>query len=86
MAKAKLDRVDKKILSETPEGRAYLEYNDKIGGEPFGYCVGMPFFDIEGKYGGLEGLYRECIRQGKTWEELLGTDGHWDWLPLKDEE
>lgn len=57
------------ILNETEEGKKYLEYNEKIGGERFGYGVGMP--DIDEKYGGEIGLYDECIKRGITWEELL---------------
>ena len=41
----------------------------------------MPDFEVEEKYGGIEGLYEECIKQGKTWEELLNTTGKWDELP-----
>lgn len=81
MAKIEYDNVQKEIFELTPVGKAYLRYNEEIGGEPFGYTVGMPDIDIEKEYGGLIGLYNECIKQGKTWEELLQTTGNWDELP-----
>ena len=82
MAKVIYDKVQKEIFSLTPVGRAYLEYNEKVGGEPFGYCIGMEdIVDIDKEYGGLVGLYHECIKQGKTWEELLKTSGKWDEIP-----
>ena len=52
-----------------------------MGGKPFGYCTGAPDYQIDEKYGGIEGLYKECIEQGKTWEELLQTSGNWDEIP-----
>ena len=30
------------------------------------------------RIGGEIELYRECIKQGKSWQELLGTSGKWD--------
>ena len=83
MAKIKYDKVQKEIFNSSPIGRAYLEYNDKVGGEPFGYCTGMDV-DIDKEYGGLIGLYHECIKQGKTWEELLKTSGGWDEIPVEE--
>lgn len=78
------DEVDTKLFSMSKEGKAYLEYNEKVGGEPFNdLCIGAPDFKIEEKYGSIEGLYKECIKQGKTWEELLQTTGKWDELPPK---
>ena len=84
MAKKVFDNIQREIYSNSPIGRAYLEYNDAVGGEPFGYTSGMPvdvLDDIDNEYGGLIGLYKECVKQGKTWEELLKTDGKWDELP-----
>jgi hypothetical protein len=82
MAKIKYDAVDIRIFKESAEGRAYLEYNDKIGGEPFNRWLDIGDIDIDEQYGGIVGLYHECIKQGKTWQELLGTDGMWDEPPL----
>jgi len=81
MAKIVYDEVDIEIFEMTPRGRAYLEYNEKVGGEPFSEGVGMPIFEIEKNYGGVVGLYHECIKQGKTWQELLKTSGKWDEIP-----
>lgn len=84
MAKIEYDEVDIEIFEMTAIGRAYLEYNEKVGGEPFGNCIGMPEFEIDKKYGGLVGLYHECIKKGKTWQELLGTDGKWEEIPAEE--
>ncbi len=83
--KQRLSKVDIKLLSESDVGRAYLEYNNTIGGEPFNECLAIGNIDIEEQYGGIVGLYHECIKQGKTWEELLGTDGECDILPTQDD-
>lgn len=72
MSKIEYDSVDLKYFNETEEGRKYLEYNDKVGGEPIGLIV--PFGYPEGveEMGGVIAVYEECIKQGKTWEDLLG--------------
>ena len=61
-----------KMFNETEEGKKYLEYNDKVGGEPISLMV--PFGYPEGveEMGGVIAVYEECIKQGITWEELLG--------------
>jgi hypothetical protein len=51
------------------EGKAYIEYNEKIGGEPFGYS--FDGLSLVGKFETITALYKECIKQNKTWEELL---------------
>lgn len=85
MAKIIYDDVQEEIFKSDPVGRAYWEYNEKVGGEPFGYCTGMSTsVDIDKEYGGLVGLYHECIKQKKTWEELLGTSGNWDEISSKE--
>lgn len=85
MAKVIYDKDQIEIFNLTPIGRAYLEYNDAVGGEPFGYCTGMDAeVDIDKEYGGVVGLYHECIKQGKTWEELLNTSGKWDEISLSE--
>lgn len=81
MARIDYDKEQIELFSLSPIGKAYLEYNEKIGGKPFGYCTGAPDFHIDEKYGGIAGLYAECIKQGKTWEELLNTTGNWDEIP-----
>ena len=71
MPKIEYDSVDLKYFNETEEGRKYLEYNDKVGGEPIGLMV--PFGYPEGveEMGGVIAVYEECIKQGITWEDLL---------------
>ena len=76
-----MDKVQRDIYRSSPIGRAYLEYYEHIGGEPFGCTVGMPVEVYEAvykQYGGEIGLYEECIKQGKSWQELLSTSGKWD--------
>lgn len=70
--KIEYDAADLKLFNETEEGRKYLEYNDKVGGEPIGLIV--PFGYPEGveEMGGVIAVYDKCIEQGKTWEDLLG--------------
>ena len=60
-----------RLFNKTDEGRAYIEYNDVVGGEPIGQIV--PFGYPEGveKRGGVIAVYEECIKRGITWEELL---------------
>lgn len=72
-------REAQEIFSLSEDGIAYLEYNQKVGGSPFGCTVGMPVVNLE-QYGGLSGMYRECIKRGISWEELLQWDGHSDEL------
>ena len=72
MSKMKYDSVDLKYFKETEEGRKYLEYNDKVGGEPIGLIVPFGFPDGVEEMGGVIAVYEECIKQGRTWEDLLG--------------
>ena len=71
MAKIEYDKSDIALFEMDEEGRKYLEYNDKVGGEPIGLIV--PFGYPEGveEMGGVIAVYDECIRQGITWEKLL---------------
>jgi hypothetical protein len=70
-----LSEIDKQLLSITPEGRAYVEYNERIGGEvigleePWGYPPCISEYLEQGHT--LEELYRECIERGVCWEELF---------------
>lgn len=80
MPKVKLNAFDIEILNESDEGKKYLEYNSKVGGEPFGYCEGMPDLGIEDNFGGVVGLYEECMKRNITWQELLKTSGKYDEL------
>ena len=78
MAKIKYDSVDIKLFHETEEGRKYLEYNEKVGGEPIGLIVPFGYPIGVEEMGGVIAVYDACIRQGIPWEELL------DFHPPKD--
>ena len=71
MPKIEYDKSDIELFKMDEEGQKYLEYNDKVGGEPIGLIV--PFGYPEGveKMGGVIAVYDECIKRGITWEELL---------------
>lgn len=69
--KAKLDKSDIEIYMMDEEGRAYLEYNDKVGGEPIGLTVPFGYPSGVEEMGGVIAVYKECIKKGITWEELL---------------
>jgi hypothetical protein len=71
MPKIEYDSVDLKYFKETEEGRKYLEYNDKVGGEPIGLIVPFGYPDGVEEMGGVIAVYDECIKQGITWEDLL---------------
>lgn len=70
-----LGAADKELLSRSPEGAAYVRYNELIGGERIGLSipVGYPYevqrYIDEGHT--LEEIYEECIRAGITWYELF---------------
>ena len=70
----KLDEIDIEILNLSNTGRKYLEYYYKFKSKPIILSAGMP--DITEMYGGVIGLYDECIRLNKTWEQLIGEG--WD--------
>ena len=72
MSKINYDTVDLKHFNETEEGRKYLEYNDKVGGEPIGLIIPFGYPDGVEEMGGVIAVYEECIKQGRTWEDLLG--------------
>ncbi|MEI8200546.1 MAG: hypothetical protein WCG21_10820 [Eubacteriales bacterium] len=69
--KTKITADEAWYYGQSELGRAYLEYNKKVGGEPFGYSLGAP--DVDKLYGGIIGLYQECIKQGIPWEKLIGS-------------
>lgn len=71
MAKIEYDSVDLKYFTETEEGRKYLEYNDKIGGEPIGLVIPFGYPSGVEEMGGVIAVYEKCIEKGVTWEELL---------------
>ena len=69
-----LSKQDKELMARTPEGKAYVEYNEKIGGDrlapevPFGYPAGIQEYIEEH---GIEQIYKECISKGISWEEMF---------------
>lgn len=71
MSKVKYRSWEIKCFEETEQGRKYIEYNEKVGGEPLGLIV--PFGYPEGveEMGGVIAVYEKCIELGVTWEELL---------------
>ena len=71
MKKYKLDKVDIKHLSQSEEGRKYLEYHAKTGGEPLGLMIPFGYPHGVEERGGVIAVYDECIRLGMRWEELL---------------
>lgn len=71
MAKVKLLPEQIELLQETEEGQAYLEYNDKVGGEPIGFTVPFGLPDGVEELGGIVAVYKKCVQENKTWEELL---------------
>ena len=65
------DDEDIALFRETEEGRKYLEYNEKVGGEPLGLMVPIGYPAGVEEMGGVIAVYEECIRRGITWEDLL---------------
>jgi hypothetical protein len=43
----------------------------KVGGEPIGLMVPIGYPTGVEEMGGVVQVYRACIQEGKTWEELL---------------
>lgn len=72
-----LDSTDIELMNLTEEGRKYLEYHHRFDSKPFAYGHGMP--NVDEQFGSVIGLYNECLKQNKPWEQLLG-DG-WDNMP-----
>ena len=72
MAKKTLEDWEIKLYQEDEEGRKYLEYNEKVGGEPLGMIVPFGYPENIDQYNGsVIAVYDECIKRGITWEELL---------------
>ena len=71
MAKIEYEPWEINLFKEDEEGRKYLEYNDKVGGEPIGMIVPFGYPKGVEEMGGVIAVYEECIKQGKTWEDLL---------------
>ena len=67
-----------KDFKSTEEGTKYLEYNDKVGGEPLDLMIPFGFPDGFDKYGSVIAVYDECIKQGIIWKELLDYKPSYD--------
>lgn len=78
MAKIELSKGQTELLNMDDEGKAYIKYNDAVGGEPIGLTVPFGYPDGVDKNGGVVSVYEKCIKQGITWEELL----HYEPIPL----
>ncbi len=61
-------------LLDTPESRAYRAYSEAIGGdpEPIGLQVPDGYPPGVQEMGGVIAVYEACVKQGCTWEKLLG--------------
>lgn len=68
MGKRIIEKADREIIANDEEGRTYLEYFDKFDSAPYGLCIGYPYVE------NITALHKECIKQNKTWEELLGFE------------
>lgn len=66
----KLTEKEKKILQDEEE-LAYQEYKKKLGGEPIGLIIPFGYPPGVEEKGGVIAVYKECIKKGVTWEELL---------------
>lgn len=66
----KLTEKEKKILQDEEE-LAYQEYKKKMGGEPIGLIIPFGYPPGVEEKGGVIAVYKECIKKGVTWEELL---------------
>lgn len=66
----KLTEKEKKILQDEEE-LAYQEYKKKVGGEPIGLIIPFGYPPGVKEKGGVIAVYKECIKKGVTWEELL---------------
>lgn len=71
MAKIEHEDWQIELFKESDEGKKYLEYNEKVGGEPLGLTVPFGYPDGFERYGSVAAVYDECIKRGITWEELL---------------
>ena len=72
MVKIQYEDWEIKSFNESAEGRKYIEYNDKVGGEPIGMMIPFGYPDGVEEMGGVIAVYEKCIELGITWEELLG--------------
>lgn len=67
MPRIKLRPEEIAALQLHDEGRAYLEYNEKVGGEPIGLTVPFGYPKGVEELGGVIAVYQQCIKQKVTW-------------------
>lgn len=72
--KHKIDTWIREIHEQSEDGRAYLAYNEKVGGPPIGLFRPFGYPDGVEAMGGPSAVYAECIAQGRTWEDLLNYE------------
>ncbi len=58
-------------LLVTEEGKLFVEYNKLTGGDPIGLIVPFGYPKGVNEMGGVIPVYKKCIEQGSTWQELL---------------
>lgn len=63
--------IMREYYEKSEEGRAYLAYYDVTGGGEIGYMQPTGYPDGVEQMGGPTAVYRECVKRGITWEELL---------------
>ena len=66
-----MTNILRECYEKTEEGRAYLAYYDATGGGEIGYMQPTGYPDGVEQMGGPTAVYRECVKRGITWEELL---------------
>lgn len=66
-----MTNILRECYEKTEEGRAYLAYYDVTGGGEIGYMQPTGYPDGVEQMGGPTAVYRECVKRGITWEELL---------------
>jgi len=71
MASIQYEDWEIRLFQESEEGLKYLEYNEKIGGEPIGLTIPFGYPKGVEELGGVIAVYNACIQQGVTWETLL---------------
>lgn len=70
-----MTNILRECYEKTEEGRAYLAYYDATGGGEIGYMQPTGYPDGVEQMGGPTAVYRECVKRGITWEELLHFQG-----------
>lgn len=75
-----LTEAQKALYSTSEDGKAYIAYNERIGGESLGLDVPVGYPEGVEEQGGVIAVYEKCIEKGIAWEELLGV--YYEYDPL----